>query len=90
MIRKPSFVLNEVCYSCGLFALHGIRGWLKMLQKIFIQFSIKAPMCLLPLMQLVPILHYNLAKKTSQAIAIMCVRSPNRQKERERASNTLS
>lgn len=56
MIRKPSFFLNEVCYSCGLFALHGIRGWLKMLQKIFIQFSIKAPMCLLPLMQLVPIL----------------------------------
>lgn len=54
MIRKPSFVLNEVCYSCGLFALHGIRGWLKMLQKIFIQFSIKAPMCLLPLMQLFP------------------------------------
>lgn len=57
MIRKPSFFLNEVCYSCGLFALHGIRGWLKMLQKIFIEFSIKAPMCLLPLMQLVPILH---------------------------------
>lgn len=35
MIRKPSFFLNEVCYSCGLFALHGIRGWLKMLQKDF-------------------------------------------------------
>lgn len=57
MIRKPIFFLNEVCYSCGSVYTAWYQRLAENVAKIFIEFSIKAPICLLPLMQLVPILH---------------------------------